>query len=45
LDDVISGSNELKLFLKKVAVNVGIDTTQGYDSLFDIIEGDIYPFI
>jgi Ca2+-binding EF-hand superfamily protein len=35
-----SCSSELKLFLHKVALKIGLDVTQGYLALFDMIEGD-----
>jgi Ca2+-binding EF-hand superfamily protein len=40
LDERASASPELKDFLNKVATSLGLVVTQGYDALFDMIEGD-----
>ena len=40
LNDINSHSKELKIFLNKIANKIGLDTNQGYESLFDMIEGD-----
>ena len=40
LDERSSSSPELKVFLNKVATSVGIVVENGYEALFDMIEGD-----
>jgi Ca2+-binding EF-hand superfamily protein len=40
LDERASASPELKTFLNKVAASLGLVVAQGYDALFDMIEGD-----
>eukprot|EP00595_Chromulina_sp_UTEXLB2642_P002594 CAMPEP_0196767890 /NCGR_PEP_ID=MMETSP1095-20130614/42081_1 /TAXON_ID=96789 ORGANISM="Chromulina nebulosa, Strain UTEXLB2642" /NCGR_SAMPLE_ID=MMETSP1095 /ASSEMBLY_ACC=CAM_ASM_000446 /LENGTH=929 /DNA_ID=CAMNT_0042136685 /DNA_START=1108 /DNA_END=3894 /DNA_ORIENTATION=- len=40
LDENASSSNELKKFLDKAASNMGINVSQGYTAMFDMIEGD-----
>lgn len=40
LDEKASGSPELKAFLNKIATGMGLDLSQGYGTLFDMIEGD-----
>lgn len=40
LDERASSSVELKTFIGKVANSLGIDLSQGYGTLFDMIEGD-----
>ena len=40
LDERASSSPQLKSFLSKVAQGLGLVVSQGYDALFDMIEGD-----
>jgi Ca2+-binding EF-hand superfamily protein len=40
LDEKASSSPELRAFLNKAAVGLGLDVAQGYGALFDMIEGD-----
>lgn len=40
LDERASASPDLKAFLNKVAASLGLVVSQGYDALFDMIEGD-----
>ena len=40
LNDENSHSKELKIFLTKIAMKIGLDVGQGYGALFDMIEGD-----
>lgn len=40
LDERASASADLKVFLNKVATSLGLVISQGYDALFDMIEGD-----
>ena len=40
LDDKASSSNDLRLFLKKVATSIGLDVSQGYAALFDMVESN-----
>ena len=39
-NDGNSHSKELKIFLTKIAMKIGLDVVQGYGALFDMIEGD-----
>ena len=40
LDEQASGLKSLRAFLDKVAMSKGLDLSQGYGALFDMIEGD-----
>ncbi len=40
LDDKASSSSDLRSFLKKVATSIGLDVSQGYAALFDMVESN-----